>query len=472
MVKRVFSVSLALLLAFSLFSACASSPKTVMYVGDSAISFEEYNYTYNSQIQDFYHAYSSYLSYFGLDPDKPLEEQPCSFTEEGGTWADYFMDQTETILTQVYSFYNEARAKDVGLNEEYTEQLDAYMLSVSEAAKKQNVTVASYLADNFGAGVTEDLYREFLTHRLIATQYCEQVLAEIVYSDADYEAYYEKNKIAVDKVSFLIFTLDEDCLPAGSSFETEAELLNAIKALADSFLAAATSPEAFLQQAAYYAPAEYKENYSSMSSVYAKNVSSSDLSEGDMRDWLYHSSRKEGDKAHHQTAQGVITVCYFMSRSRDESPLASMRHILLEITETDEGSDKEQMYEDIVKIRDEWAAKGYTADAFAELAEKYTEDPGSASTGGVYTDFAKGSMVDPIDEWIFAEGRKEGDFEIILTEFGYHLVQFMGYGQVGWKAECYDEMQDEDYFEILTSLQEKYKTTFEENYRDLLKGKN
>ena len=48
----------------------------------------------------------------------------------------------------------------------------------------------------------------------------------------------------------------------------------------------------------------------------------------------------------------------------------------------------------------------------------------------------------------------------------------MGYGQVGWKAECYDEMQDEDYFEILTSLQEKYKTTFEENYRDLLKGKN
>ena len=110
MVKRFLSVWLTLSLALSLFSACASTPKTVMYVGDSAISREEYNYTYNTQVRDFYDAYSSYLSYFGIDPDKPLEEQPCSFTEEGGTWADYFMDQTETILTQVYSFYNEARA--------------------------------------------------------------------------------------------------------------------------------------------------------------------------------------------------------------------------------------------------------------------------------------------------------------------------------------------------------------------------
>ena len=112
MVKRFLSVWLTLSLALSLFSACASTPKTVMYVGDSAISREEYNYTYNTQVRDFYDAYSSYLSYFGIDPDKPLEEQPCSFTEEGGTWADYFMDQTETILTQVYCFYNEAKGQE------------------------------------------------------------------------------------------------------------------------------------------------------------------------------------------------------------------------------------------------------------------------------------------------------------------------------------------------------------------------
>ena len=77
MVKRFLSVWLTLSLALSLFSACASTPKTVMYVGDSAISREEYNYTYNTQVRDFYDAYSSYLSYFGIDPDKPLENRPA-----------------------------------------------------------------------------------------------------------------------------------------------------------------------------------------------------------------------------------------------------------------------------------------------------------------------------------------------------------------------------------------------------------
>lgn len=468
MLKRFLSLLLIVLLALPLLAGCASTNKAVMTVGKSKITVAEYNYTYFTQIQDFYNAYSSYLSYFGIDPDLPLKEQNCTFVEEGGTWADYFMTQTETVLTQVYCFYNEAVERGLSLNEEYTEQLDAYVLSATEAAKKLSMTVDEYLADHFGAGLTLDLYRDFLTHRLLATQYCEQVLSEITYTDAEYDAYYAENKISVDKVSFLIFTLDEDCLPEDAAYETEEECLAAIKAAADAFVAAATSPEAFLQQAVHYAPAEYKDTYSTMASVHAKNVSSSDLAEGDMREWLYNSSRKEGDCAHHQTAQGVVTVCYFMSRGRDESPLASMRHILLEITETDEGSDKEQMHTDILAVRDEWAAKGYTADAFAELAEKYSEDPGSASTGGVYTDFAKGSMVDPIDEWIFAEGRKEGDFEIILTEFGYHLVQFMGYGQVGWKAECYPEMQDADYFEILEDLKAKHETVFAEDYRDLV----
>lgn len=67
------------------------------------------------------------------------------------------------------------------------------------------------------------------------------------------------------------------------------------------------------------------------------------------------------------------------------------------------------------------------ADAdFALMAERYSEDPGSAALGGDLGWFARGRMVDEFDRKAFL--MKEGDIsEPIRTDYGWHIIKHFGY---------------------------------------------
>ncbi|MEO8631476.1 MAG: SurA N-terminal domain-containing protein, partial [Betaproteobacteria bacterium] len=60
--------------------------------------------------------------------------------------------------------------------------------------------------------------------------------------------------------------------------------------------------------------------------------------------------------------------------------------------------------------------------AFAELAKKNSQDPGSAAEGGDLGFFTRGKMVKPFDEAVFA--MKSGDIVgPVETPFGYHIIR-------------------------------------------------
>jgi peptidyl-prolyl cis-trans isomerase D len=58
---------------------------------------------------------------------------------------------------------------------------------------------------------------------------------------------------------------------------------------------------------------------------------------------------------------------------------------------------------------------------FADLAKKYSEDPGSGAQGGELGFARRGTMVPEFDSAIF--NNKIGDVALIHTQFGYHIVQ-------------------------------------------------
>ena len=59
---------------------------------------------------------------------------------------------------------------------------------------------------------------------------------------------------------------------------------------------------------------------------------------------------------------------------------------------------------------------------FAELAKKYSEDPGSKDNGGLYENFPRGQMVKPFEDAAFTVpvGGLSG---VIETQFGYHILK-------------------------------------------------
>ncbi|WP_319557517.1 SurA N-terminal domain-containing protein [Thiomicrorhabdus sp.] len=95
------------------------------------------------------------------------------------------------------------------------------------------------------------------------------------------------------------------------------------------------------------------------------------------------------------------------------------KHILIRVdAETDEGEAKAQ--KTLAEVEDK-LKKG---ESFEELAKIYSQDPGSASSGGDLGEFEQGMMVPAFDQAVFS--MKVGEIsQPVKTEFGYHLIKLV-----------------------------------------------
>ena len=96
---------------------------------------------------------------------------------------------------------------------------------------------------------------------------------------------------------------------------------------------------------------------------------------------------------------------------------ASVRHILL-LTQGKNETEKAEILKQMEGIL-ERARKG---EDFSELAQQYTEDPGSKESGGMYEDFERGRMVPPFEEAAFTVPVGEIS-DIVETSYGYHILK-------------------------------------------------
>jgi len=98
---------------------------------------------------------------------------------------------------------------------------------------------------------------------------------------------------------------------------------------------------------------------------------------------------------------------------------ATVRHILI----LTQGKTDQEKAAAKTKIEGILAEAKAGAD-FAELAKKYSEDPGSKDNGGLYEDFPRGQMVKPFEDAAFSipAGQLSG---VVETSYGYHILQIV-----------------------------------------------
>ena len=111
-------------------------------------------------------------------------------------------------------------------------------------------------------------------------------------------------------------------------------------------------------------------------------------------------------------------------------------------------------------ILNEWLSGEQTEEHFALLANDHSQDPGSNTVGGLYTDVYEGMMVEEFEAWCFDEARKVGDYGIVKTALGYHIMYFSGSRPI-WQGQVESDMLGERGMAMINATTDKYPMTVE-----------
>ena len=65
---------------------------------------------------------------------------------------------------------------------------------------------------------------------------------------------------------------------------------------------------------------------------------------------------------------------------------------------------------------------------------------GNAAEGGIYTEVYQGQMVPTFNDWCFDASRQPGDSGIVETDYGYHIMYFVGQSTPYWKVQVRDNL--------------------------------
>jgi hypothetical protein len=110
-----------------------------------------------------------------------------------------------------------------------------------------------------------------------------------------------------------------------------------------------------------------------------------------------------------------------------------------------------------------WLAGEATEEAFAQMANDNSTDPGSNTNGGLYTGVTQGQMVPEFNDWCFDEARQVGDTGIVKTTYGYHIMYFVGsqVTETEWYTYAENELRYDTIEEEMDAVVHKYELVTE-----------
>ena len=438
-------------------------------VGDIEISKEEYSFNFYSNYSSFLNYYSGSLGQIGLDTSKPLDSQQYS---EDETWQDFFDEQTYKNLADAVAMSEAAKKAGVSLNEDNQAQVDSYIESIKTGAEANKLSFGSYTKQVFGRKLNESQVRFAMSRVLLADQYAADLYDSYEIGDDAIDKEYSENKDTYDKVDYRVITVEAD-LPSSEDMESDAYE----KAVSDAMADAKAKADELMEKISG-AGRVTEANFAKVAMEYAKEIEEDEekaaaiteedsfktvagkknVTDDEGADWLFDPDRKSLDTATIEEAD-AYSIYLFVNRYRDDYLAVNVRHILVPFN--DDISDAKDDAEDAAAkataegYLNEFKAAGATEEAFAEMAKKYGKDA-TTEKGGLMEDIVKGQMVETFNDWIFDPARKAGDYDLVRTEYGWHLVYFSGTSREAYKITVSDAIRQRTYNDEYDAIMDNY----------------
>ena len=445
-------------------------------MGDRELNSVQMNYYLSDIIREHYNQWytaygenaSMYMALSGLSTTLPLNEQVID-EETGETWADNFLQQALEKAKSDYALYDKAMAEDFKLSEEdesslelTIEQLELYAMYYGYSNANQ------YLRALYGYGSTVESYEEYCKISYIASAYYNENKDALTYDDAAIRAEDEKDANKYSSFSFAYYYLSSSSFLTGGTEDadgkktyTQEEKDAAVKKAEETANGLLTAKDAEELDNAIKALSINASN-SSAASTKQELVMYSSIPEL-MQSWIADKSRendnitviasestsKDADGNEVKTINGYYVVL-FQERDDNLRPLADVRHLLVQFEGGTTGTDGNKTYSDAEKAKakeeaekllQQWKDGDATEDSFIALVKEKTDDTASKETGGLYEGIHRESgYVENFKDWAVDAERKTGDTGIVETDYGYHIMYYVGDGELTYR----DYMISED----------------------------
>lgn len=463
----IVCVTLAVLIVRGVTNAGISELMTIAgTVGEEELNTIEFSYYYHDAINEYYNEKyeiyqdetDSYLLAEGLDTTKPLNEQYAD-EEKTQTWDQFFIERALEDAKRDIILNNEAKANSFELDEEQQASVDNVVSNIEMFAPYYGYANADgYMRAIYGNGASLKSYRNYYERTIIADSYYDAHQADYSYTDEQMRAYEAEDDKAINYTAFtytsvyLSYTYfqqggteDENGTVTYSAEEDDAARA-AMKAAAEDLITATTDEELQEKVDALTLKEGSKAGVSQNKNMRYVNFSGANA---DLTKWVIDENRKDGDidLIPVTTDDGKTNGYYvllFHSRNENTEPMGNVRHLLVKFeggTEDEETGDvtysdeeKAAAYEIAEGYLKTWQDGAKTEESFIELVKEHSQDEGSAAEGGLFEDInPESSYVENFLNWSIDPDRKEGDTEIVETEYGYHIMYYVGDSELSYR---------------------------------------
>lgn len=430
--------------------------------GGTTYSAAEVKYYYNGMYQN--------IAAYGLvSTSIPLDEQECTYLEDGGSWDDYIKQEVTTSLMHMQAVYDQAVSAGYTISEDGQAQVEETMQSLQSAADNNNMSLRKFIRQYYGMGVTPKLVEKLTAKSVLVTEYEQSMEDGFVYTDEELDTYFDEHIADYRTYDYLYYFVEakadepedeegtpaesedgttpvegedgaavpdgqeDDAAPADTEGESEGEgnetdepevdpAVQEAIARANAMAAYVTDEESFAEAVNAYVEGDEPQR--------ATDVAANQV----ITEWITEEGRAYGQTAVASGDNGAYVVMFLGSNDQKYNEV-SVRHILVKTEDTDEDgsySDEElaAAKEKAEELLAEWEAGEKTEESFAALANEHSEDDGSNTNGGLYENVYQGAMVQEFNDFCFAEGRKPGDTGIVHGNNGgydgYHVMYFVG----------------------------------------------
>lgn len=386
----------------------------------------------------FMEVFDSYSQYGMVSKDR-LDE--IASTEKNETYRDMLLRETASQLKTLAlveraakesGFMEMSKAREISAKNLDTLGLYAMMYGYQSGQ--------AYLKGLYGHGMSKRAYIDFASKEVLVQEYgsyLKQFDPTIVPTDAEVKAKYNEaknNYTTLDYNSYFVKAeTDKDGKVIG---------MDAAVAAANKIANATKDSDSFRQAVLDYATekkdeATIKTFDDGADPTFTENFTYSNASymEASVKDYLF-SDNKEGDKKVIQTEFGAYVV-YIAKKSLNDEKTVSYRMLTLEADYKSNATDEEKAAAVQKTIADAQALcpSGLTPIEFYKKVKENSTDDNSILEGGYKAgttrDYFISTKDDPIDSavveagnWLFEDGRKQGDVKVIASEDGKTVYVF------------------------------------------------